>query len=72
MLQRCDTESIIPRETGGDGRMEGERMEEEGYMPNRQNHIRMNHTRVRAQVAKTQRRNLFRAVVAGNLECGPV
>ena len=43
LLQRCDTESItLEGITGGRWRGDGE---EGGNMPNRQNHIRMNHTR---------------------------
>ena len=39
MLQRCDTESITVK---GDGGMKGSgEKEDEGYMANRQNHIRI-------------------------------
>jgi hypothetical protein len=51
MLQRYDTESIALE---GDGMERGGWREEvEGYMPNRQNHIVMNHTGgLRAQAIK--------------------
>jgi hypothetical protein len=55
-LQRCDTESITPAgdagEEMGGGRCGEGRREEEVDMPNRQNHIRMNHTRVRTGATK--------------------
>jgi hypothetical protein len=45
LLQRCDTESIILEGDYGRGwRGDGD-SEEGGNMPNRQNHIRVNHTR---------------------------
>jgi len=69
MLQRCDTESITLKGiweemvgySGGEGWGEEERC-----MPNRQNHMRMKHTRDRAQA-----KSLFRAVVMGTWSAVP-